>query len=209
MGGQDVLAVTNEVQRADLPVRFGAPTVRRREHLHALRRTREERLDVPGDVAEIVRQRLDAFVPAAENQPLEVFDAGNARQPITRKIEAFREVLVESRGHQPAGPLVGPAVIRADEVARISGIGPADLRAAMPAAVEEGADRHLPVAADEDRHMPHFSRNEVARLRDLGLVRQEDPGAVENPLHLQPAHVIADEDVPAHQTALNVDPTGV
>ncbi len=100
-------------------------------------------------------------------------------------------------------------MIRTDEVPRIPESARQTLAPAMPATVQERMNRALAVADDDNGSMTHVSRNEIARLQNLGLVRQEDPGAVENPLHLQPAYVIADEDVPAHQPALNVDPIRV
>ena len=35
---------------------------------------------------------------------------------------------------------------------------------------------------------------------------QKDPGAIENPLHLEPAYLVAYEDIAAYQTALHIDP---
>ena len=122
MRRQNVLAVADEIQRTDLPVRLGAPAMRRRQHLHALRRARQERIDVPGYVAEIFGERNDVRIPAAEDQSLVDFEARNARQSVFGKIEILRKVSVERRRHQPAGPLVGPAVIRTDEMTRVAGI---------------------------------------------------------------------------------------
>ena len=54
--------------------------------------------------------------------------------------------------------------------------------------------------------MTHVAGNKVAWFWNLGFVRQKNPGVTEYPLHLQPAHVVAHENLAAHQTALHVDP---
>src|SRR5205807_7894256 len=45
----------------------------------------------------------------------------------------------------------------------------------------------------------------VARLRDLALVADEEPGAGEDPLELLPVDLVADEDLAADDPALDVD----
>ena len=77
----------------------------------------------------------------------------------------------------------------------------------MPARVQEDADPARPVAAEDDRLLAHGRDEEVARLRDLALVADEEPGAGEDLLQLLPVDLLADEDLAADDAPLDVDQT--
>ena len=91
VGGQDVLAVADEVQRADLPVRLGAPAMRRREHLHAARRARRGMDRCTSGSRRDSRLADDILVPAAEDQPLWTLHTRHAHQAPAGEIEVLRE----------------------------------------------------------------------------------------------------------------------
>ena len=80
----------------------------------------------------------------------------------------FAHVLGE---HQLARQVVGPAVVRAHDVADRAFVFIAQARAAVTAHVVERADRHVVVAHDQDRIAPQFHGHVVARLRNVRLDR--------------------------------------
>ena len=79
----------------------------------------------------------------------------------------------------------------------------------MPATIQQRVHAAIGVTNDHDGRLPHGPRYEVAGLRDLSFVRQEYPGAIEDPQHLQPVDIVAHEDIATDQTALNIDPRRV
>ena len=52
----------------------------------------------------------------------------------------------------------------------------------MAAGVEEGVNEALPVTHEEDGFLAHASIEEIARLGDLALMADEQPGAGEDAL---------------------------
>ena len=116
MGGAHVLAVADEVERADLPVGPGAPAMRRREDLHPLRRAPEQRVEIPRDVAEMVAQRRHARIPCGEDEAPVGLHFRRRDQPPARLVHFGRQMLVIAGGDEAAVGLVAPAVIGADEM---------------------------------------------------------------------------------------------
>src|SRR5437899_2652535 len=114
-------------------------------------------------------------------------------------------VLGERHADERAVGAVAPAVVRALELDRVALVVTAHLHAAMPARVEKDADPSRAVAAQDDRLLAHRRREIVARLRDLALVADEEPGAGEDPLELLPVDLLAHEDLAADDPALDVD----
>src|ERR1700704_2332 len=108
--------------------------MRRCEHLHTLWRAGQERIDVPGYFAKIFGERNNARIPAAEDQSLVYLDAGCTHEPVFGKIEILRKVSIECRCHEPAGPLIGPAVIRTNKVTDVARIRTTNFGASMSAA---------------------------------------------------------------------------
>src|SRR5262249_27917809 len=84
---------------------------------------------------------------------------------------------------------VRPAVIGADELARRSRWRIAHGRAAVSAAVDEGAGRAVGVARHDHGLAGHPRGEEVARIRDLALVPEQQPRPAEQPLHLELEHL--------------------
>ena len=80
--------------------------------------------------------------------------------------------------HELALPRVGPAVIRADDRADMSGLGTAEQGPAVPADVVERAHGARVVAHDQDRRRIDGQRDEVAGIRDLERESGEQPAAV-------------------------------
>ena len=152
-------------------------------------------LDLPrgGEIARAVDQ------PGRGPQVLEERDAGRRERredeaPVARHARGRLEPVlapVERRvaariGHagERAVEVVGPAVVGAGERAGVAALGRAEHRAAVPAAVDEDRDLALAAADHDDRLGADPAGDVVARARDLAGVADEDPPAVEDPLHL-------------------------
>src|SRR5205085_11983651 len=92
---------------------------------------------------------------------------------------------------------IAPAVIRAGEDCGTALVVAAYLHAAMAAGVEEHMDGAGTVAAEDHRFLAHAGDEEIAWLRDLALVADEEPGAGEDPLLFLPIDRLVDEDFAA------------
>jgi hypothetical protein len=69
-------------------------------------------------------------------------------------------------------------------------------RAAVAAGIDEGAQLAIAVARNDDELAAHPGREVVVLVRDLALVRQVDPVAFEDVLHLELKEPGIGEDVP-------------
>src|SRR5690349_10644081 len=125
MRRKDVLTIADEVERTDFPVCFGPPALGRRENFHPLRRTCEERLEVPGEFAEIFRQRNHVGIPTCENQSFKHFDTWDANETQRFKIGTLGKMLIKGRGNQLTVATVGPAMIGTNQMARVARFCPA------------------------------------------------------------------------------------
>src|SRR5262245_31583524 len=206
---QDVLAIAYEVQRTNLPVCLRPPAMWRRKHLHALRGAGQKRIDVPDYFAKILVQRNDVGIPAPEDQSFVDLYAGYAHEPVLGKIEILRKVPVKRCCHQPARPLIGPAVIRADEVANVARIRTTNLGPPVAAAVQKHMHAAVAVAHHDHRSTAQVPGNKISCCGNLRLMRQEYPGAIENPVHLESKYLVTHEHIAAHQPAPRIDPTVV
>src|SRR5216684_4951127 len=77
--------------------------------------------------------------------------------------------LLEGDARQVAAQIIGPRVIDALEAPRLPPVVERDEGAAMRAAVFEGADGAVLRPHDDDGHLTHEGRAEVARPLDIGL----------------------------------------
>src|SRR4051812_4100002 len=100
------------------------------------------------------------------------------------------------RDHSVApSTVIGPAMVAADMVFLPPLLERADDGASVPAGVEEGIDLSRTVAGEEDGLAPDIGGNEIVWRGDLVLQPDEDPGALEDPRHLQLEHGGVAEDV--------------
>ena len=76
----------------------------------------------------------------------------------------------------------------------------------MPAGVQEHIDAALLVPRHDDRLLANVRHEEVAGVRDLGLVAHEVPGTGEDALELQLIDLLVGEDPAVDQSAVDVDP---
>src|SRR4029077_18523161 len=77
------------------------------------------------------------------------------------------------------------------------------LGAAMGAAVEQHLHRAVAVPHHDDRLAAPIGGDEVARVRRLAGVADEQPGAAKNALHLQVEKVGIGIDAPVHAAGLD------
>ena len=180
--------------------------MRGREDLHPFRRAPEQRVEIPGDVAEIVGKRRHARVPGGEDEALVDLHTGCRHQAPIRLVHIGRQVLVVAGGDEPAVDRVAPAVIGADEMPGVARLSPAQLGAAVAAGVEQNAN--LPVAPAHRDHgdAPHGAHDIVAPVGDFADVGDKDPEPVEYPVELQAEHVLADEGFALDGSVRRIDP---
>src|SRR5207244_4484552 len=100
---------------------------------------------------------------------------------------------------------IAPAVIRTHELDRVAFVVPADLHPAMPARVEEHVDLAATVARQDDRLLAHRRDEEIAGLRDLAFMADEEPRAGEHAVELLAIDLFADKNLAADDAFLDVD----
>ena len=97
---------------------------------------------------------------------------------------------------QRAVVAVGPAVERAGQGLAVVPLLAAEHRAAVRAGVDQAVQPAVLVARDHDRLAADVGREVVAGLGDLALVREVDPVALEDVLHLELEDLFVGEDPP-------------
>src|SRR5215467_7456674 len=177
------------------------------QHLHALRRAGQKRIDIPGYLAEIFPKRNDVRVPTAKNQSFVDLDARYVHESVFGIIKVLGNMSIKCRCHQATRPLVGPAVIRTNEVSNVAGIRATNLGAPMTAAVQKHMQGAVAVAYHDHRRTTQASDDKISGCGNLCLVGQKNPRAIENPLHLELEYLVAYETIAAHQSPPHVDPT--
>src|SRR5436190_2138561 len=85
----------------------------------------------------------------------------------------------KAQRREMAVEVVAPAVEAACEDRRVALVVPAYPVAAVPAGVQQHLDPILLVARHDHRFLAHARQHVVARLRDLALEADEQPGARE------------------------------
>src|SRR5579864_2797556 len=106
---------------------------------------------------------------------------------------------------QTAVSVVTPAVKRAGEHERITVVVTAHFHAAMAAGVQKCVDVVLAIAAQDDLLFTHARNDKVARLLDLTLVSDEQPGAREDLLQLLLVDALVDVDFATDEALVEVD----
>ena len=93
-------------------------------------------------------------------------------------------------------------MVGAGESLGVAQVGATHPHAAMPAEVQEGLDRSVLLANDQHRVGAHVGREEVAGLRDLALMREEQPCPTEESLELKLVDLLAREDMRTDKSLL-------
>jgi hypothetical protein len=147
----------------------------------------------------VLLERLDVFLQGAEEEPAVGLETGDLRQIV-------RAVLVELLGVAGAAGVLDleqlalvverPAVERAGEIGPVVRLAPAQHRPAVAARVDQAVQLAI-LGPGNDHRGPADIRGEVVPdLRDLALMRQVHPVALEDMLHLQLEQLLIREDAP-------------
>ena len=185
--GRHVIAVGAVLGR-QLPVPVKGVGRRSAQHFQPLGRLVHDHVDDLGRFAQELGQRLHVGVQAAEQEATVVLEARHLLQVV-------RAFLVEAVGvtgifrilhlQQLAAVVEGPAVEGAGVGALVALLVAAQRRAAVRAGVDEGIQLAIAVARNEHRLAAHGGGVVVVVVRNLALVRQKDPVALEDVFHLE------------------------
>ena len=204
-----MVAVAGEILGRELPVAGHPPLVDPPDHLGTalppVPRVEEE-IEVELVAAEVVEERWRPAVPGRPDRPLVVHHLGDLDEAPLAPVELLTVgVLREGHAHQRPVRPVAPPVVRAQELHGVALVVAADLHATVPAGIQEDTDPPGAVAAEDDRLLAHRRHGVVARLEDLALVADEEPGPGEDLLQLLPVDLLAHEDLPADDPGVHVD----
>lgn len=139
-------------------------------------------------LAEVLDQRLDVGIQAAEQEAtvrLETGDLGQVVGAVAVEAVGVAGIARVFDLEQLATVVESPAVERAGVAGTVAALVPAEHGAAVAAGIEEGIELPVLVARDEDRLAPHGQGEEVVLFGDLAFMGQVDPVALEDVLHLQ------------------------
>src|SRR5260370_42408738 len=100
---------------------------------------------------------------------------------------------------------VAPAMIRAGEDRGVALVVAAHLHPAMAARIEKDVNRAGAVAAQDDGLLAHPRGGEIARVGDLALMPDKEPGAREDPLLLLGVDLLVDKDLAADLPGSEID----
>ena len=166
----------------------------------------EEELEIPGHLAQIIAQRRRLWVKRSEIQSHVMIDLRDRAEAPALALQFAVIGFLEVRDpYEPPVIAVGPTVIRASEGRGIAATGATQPVAAMATNIEERAHLAARIAHHENRVLAHVSREEVAGLRDLTLVTQEEPTAGEDPLQFLLVDLRLDKDAAADETLIVID----
>lgn len=152
----------------------------------------------------MIEERRHVRIEAGKDKAAIAFHTRQAEQSLRLREGVGIAAGLAAMGNADERPVIGidPAVIGALEFPRPASELPAQHRAAMPAAIDQHIQPALLIAADDHRLQADMRGLEVARLGQLALMRDKDPGLLEDALHL------AREDGGIAVSA-RVDPEGV
>ncbi|EKD98039.1 MAG: hypothetical protein ACD_23C00614G0002, partial [uncultured bacterium] len=170
------------------------------QHFQAFRGLVHDLVDDDLGLAQVVLQGLHIGVQAAEEETLVAFKARHF-------LEVVRAFLVELHRifgglfvldlEQLAGVVERPAVEWAGEAALVAVLLAAQHGAAVGTGVDHGVELAVLAARDDDGLAADVRGEVVVDLGDLAFVRQVDPVAFEDVLHLQLEQIGVREDVSA------------
>ncbi|MEA3221297.1 MAG: hypothetical protein OZX49_02418 [Immundisolibacter sp.] len=147
----------------------------------------DQQVDAAGGRPQVVAERRHRGVQAGEDEAAVAVHARQAAEAVLALVELWRvgAVLFLEHRRQLAVEVEAPAVRRAAEV-RHAALSLAQQRGAVVrTGVDEHADVAALVAADDDRLAPDGQGDEIARIRNLALVGQVHPAALEDAFQFQ------------------------
>src|SRR5437660_9425633 len=96
-------------------------------------------------------------------------------------------------------------MIRTGKKRRVTFVVPAHFHAAMAAGIKKGMDIFLAIAAEDNRFFSHARNKEIARIRNLAFMPDEEPCACEEIFQFLSVNLVINKKFPADITALSVD----
>ena len=153
----------------------------------AARRAVDEIVDRVGDRGQELGEVGTGLAQANEDEAAVGGDRGDALQAALVAVGCGARAVVLAPRHrdQAAVAAVDPAMVGAVEGLGAAVMGADDLRPAMRAAIVQPDDGAVVAAHDEDVVTPDRRPDEVAGPRDLALVPDIDPAALEDARHLE------------------------
>ncbi len=114
--------------------------------------------------------------------------------------------LFEARhADQPSLEVVGPAVVCAHEAGSVALLGAADRVAAMAASVHQNLRVAFGVADADHAILTDVGLEEIARLRDLGVVGDKVPGTGKDPFQFELIDVLVGKHAPVDRPRKGID----
>jgi hypothetical protein len=95
-------------------------------------------------------------------------------------------------------------MVRAGEDRGVAFVIAANFHAAMPASVQKDVDAAVSVSSENDRLFTHTRRDVVARLGNLTLVSDEQPGTSKDLFLLLLIQVVVDKNLTADQPLFDI-----
>ena len=185
--GRHMVAV-GAVFRLQLPVAVEGVGGGAAQHLQALGGLVDGHVDDLGRVTEVILERHDVRVEAAEEEAAVALEASDLDEVVAALgVELLRVAGIARVLHleQLAGVVEGPAVERAGERGAVVGLAPAQHRAAMAARVDQAVELALLVAGDNDGLATDVGGEVVTHVGNLALMCEVNPVALEDVLHLE------------------------
>ena len=147
-----------------------------------------EQLDLRGDIGFDPIDRRRRVAHADEDQPADVL--GRDRGQVDRRLVELGPHV--ARPKQRSVEVVGPLVVRADQLGRRPALCLADARTTMLAAVEERPHRAVAAANDNHRIVCHLKQEPVPRLPDVRHRAGIEPHARQHHLRVERERLLAD-----------------
>src|SRR5712692_10089411 len=194
-----MVAVAAEVLGWEFPVAGNEPLLYTAKHLGASlppipavpRQVQEQR-----KIPKVFQEGRGRGIPGGPAGPLVVAQLGDLHQPPLRLVQLrMVRLFVEGHPHQLAIGGVAPPVVWTGEDGSVALVTAAHLHAPVPAGIEEHMQRVLTVPAEDDGLFSHAGDEVIARLLDLALMANEQPGPGEYLRLLLLIDLCADKDV--------------
>ena len=171
------------------------------DHLPAIRGLVGQHVNDRQGRGQVVFEGGYGGVERAEQKAFVIGQPGDGREAVRLFLERGRigTVGVILDADQRAGSIERPAVIRTGQHPLVAAFEWAYGGSSVRTGVDERADLTGLVAHQEDRLAAHADRKEIVGSGKLALMRQVDPTALEDMLHLQIEDARIPEYVPVHR----------
>ena len=210
MSHRSVGSVPGKAEPGELPVGWDTPLDHGIEELDAIVFPIDtlETMPYAGGVrAYVVDEGGSLGVPSGPDGPVVVAHLGDLVQPPFALVHlAMIGRVIVGHPYQPAIGVVAPTMERTGEHLGVAIVVAADLHPFVTARVQENVQPLvLAVPHHDDFLFAHAGHHEIARVRDLALVADEQPRPCEDLLQLLLVDGVVDIDFAANDAALNIN----